>query len=87
MAQEYVTQDVEIVVPVGSGEEELLLGETLSQFAQTLAGEPPDTGTFLMVKSEYGRSGLIKKIIFEDAKPAGEFRSLWRAAKSRLSEQ
>lgn len=77
--------EVEVVVPVGSGEEDLLFGETLSQFAQLLAGDDPD-GALLIVKSEYGEDGLVKKVIFEHPSRADRFRDLWQAARSRLGE-
>lgn len=76
--------EVEIAVPVGSDEEDHLLDETLTRFAEALAGEA-DGGALLIVKSEYGSDGLVKTVIFEDSAPAARFGAMWRAARLRLS--
>ncbi len=85
MTDELHPAEVEVVVPVGSGAEDVLLDETLNQFAQSMEGAPAEDATLLIVRSEYGASGLVKKVIFENAAPAARFRSMWTAAQTRLA--
>lgn len=84
MAQTHPAE-VEIAVPVGSDEEDLLLDETLTRFAESLADEAESGGALLIVKSEYGANGLVKTVIFEHSAPAARFGAMWRAARLRLS--
>lgn len=87
MAGASAISSFEIVVPVASGEEDVLLGETLNAFAQTLAGAGSADSGMLIVKSEYGEDGLVKTVIFEEPGPADAFRDMWRAARRRLTGQ
>lgn len=77
--------EVEVLVPLASDEEDLLLDETLNHFAQAMAGVPDAEAAFLIVKSEYGADGLVKKLIFEAPAPAALFRRMWDAAQTRLA--
>lgn len=77
--------EVEIEVPVRSDEEDHLLDETLTRFAEALAGEADSGGALMIVKSEYGADGLVKTVIFEDSAPAARFGAMWRAARLRLA--
>ena len=76
--------EIEVVVPVASGEEDVLLDETLARFAQAMQGVPDAEAAFLMVRSEYRADGLVKRLIFEAPAPAALFRRMWHAARSRL---
>ncbi len=77
-------KDVLVVVPVRSGEEDALFGETVNRFVEqndSDAGDAP----FMMVKSEYRGGELFKTVIFEDPAPANQFQSLWRRERRKLA--
>jgi hypothetical protein len=77
--------EVEVLVAVASGEEDILLDETLNRFAQAMEAVPDAEAAFLMVRSEYGADGLVKRLIFEAPAPAALFRRMWHAAQTRLA--
>jgi hypothetical protein len=84
MPRDLDSAETEILVPVTSNEEDVLLDETLNRFAQSMESGPDAEHAFVIVHSEYSANGLIKKVIFEEPAPAARFRNMWQAAQNRL---